>query len=267
VKDNREDVKTELEAAVEGPGSVKAPVVTSELGRRWNLLSAQDKMKYENMFQDNQKKYEIARAKYKPSEEFLLKVKLKEEEEKSSGTTPPGMIKAYFDFVARTWMRVATSNPGLSPGEMQRVIWSEWSGEGGEGGVGGKGKKSRKRPKSGTSNVKVNRVESKCKLKEKDVDVSSDPNPSVVDETSPKKIISAVLSPTVLNEVTNSKQQMEEKAFAFFQNQMSEELRRVCPDMGSNDIGKCVKEKWNEISVEKKEIFYRETLQSQNKAV
>ena len=147
--DNRESVRRELEVA--GKVNVKAPMIANELGRRWSLLSKEDKMKYEDKFKEGMIKFEIAKADYKPSEEFLMKMKLREEKlfNQKAGSnpkrSPPGMMKAYFDFVAGNWMRVALAHPGMSPGDMQKVLWKQWAGQGEVGGRKGKTKNVKKR--------------------------------------------------------------------------------------------------------------------------
>ena len=61
LNEHREAVKAEMEVVGGGPGSVKASVLLSELGRRWRLLSSDDRLKYENIFQQKTKEFEIAK--------------------------------------------------------------------------------------------------------------------------------------------------------------------------------------------------------------
>jgi len=398
LNEHREAVKAEMEAAGGRPGSVKSPELASELGRRWRLLSSEDKLKYENMFKQKMKEFQIAKSTYKPSEEFMMKVKLREEEEnlakQKARAKASGMMKAYFDFVATNWTRVALANQRMSPGEMQKLIWSEWM-----GGRGGKTtqdlKKVRKRKRSGekkshnSDGLKIT-YNAKIDEKVKDTDVSSDPNPSVCDDDdvgdqfTPKKVAKACHSPPSAKHIQSQsspnakvcqtpssanvnqspptskvcqsppsakicqsppsvkvcqappsakdcqsphsakvgqsphsakvcqsphsakvsqsppsekdyqsppsakvcksparyeqvtitrqgyqhqqptmQQEQEKAAFALFQSQMLEELKRVCPQMVEDDMVKSVKEKWAEIPRAQRDIFYREIMQSQ----
>merc|ERR1719318_418389 len=234
--------------------------VVTELGRRWHLLSSQDKGKYEEMFENNMKKYRVDMSTYKPSEEFLSKVRLweeKEEEIDHAGNHPPGMMKAYFNFVSSTWMRVAMSNPDMSVRELQRELWQEWSGETEE--VLAPKPKSRKRPKAQFVGALTKQATTTIAVKEEEVDISSDPNPSMADdESSPKKLL---LQSQLYSDghPQSAEEERELKAFAFFQTQMKGELLRVCPDqLSDGDMDRIVRGKWAELTEERKDVFFRE---------
>jgi len=287
--DHREAVKMELEAGQQG--SVKAPVVSYELGKRWSMLSSEEKMKYENKFKEDKAKYEKAMAVYRPSEEFLMKVKQREENIAKkqfsgvgSGKVPQGMMKAYFDFVSDNWLRVAVANHGLSPVDLQRVLWREWTGQG-DTLRKGRGSNVKKRVRKAPVSKDVNDSVALVKHKEQGVEVScgfSDPispagdksmnDSEKINESSPEKITSINSTPMKVKVDDNQKtkhnkhesEEWMETAFSLFEVQLSKELRKMMPDLGQEEMSKCVRAKWTEISEEQKNIFYKEMMEGKD---
>ena len=86
-KDQAEAVQAEMEAAGGGPGRI--PEVSSEVGRRWKLLFSEqnrtqpreDRIQYDQNFQEKIKLHEIAKAVYEPCEEVLNKNSWEKEEQ------------------------------------------------------------------------------------------------------------------------------------------------------------------------------------------
>eukprot|EP00092_Neocalanus_flemingeri_P018485 GFUD01020005.1.p1 GENE.GFUD01020005.1~~GFUD01020005.1.p1 ORF type:complete len:281 (+),score=93.87 GFUD01020005.1:534-1376(+) len=280
------------------------------------------------------------------------------------------MMKAYFDFVAGNWMRVALVNPGLTPGELQKELWKEWTGEGekkretkmmkkrprsvekdgcgngilgnranddiggkdikinvssGESNWTGEGEKKRetkmmkKRPRSvekdgcgngmldnnanddnGGKDIKINvpsgesnqnssvpddnlsnsndpdtkEVKKLVKSSPSSVSVGkgnevaregSDPDssvPKVEMRNNEQKLCQS--SPSTESVTGNPvRQNWVETAYTYFQAQMKEELRRLMPHMGEEDMVGRVRSKWEELSEDLKESFYKDSTKNQ----
>ena len=104
-------------------GTRAGPEVTRELGRRWGLLSAEEKTAYEKTFREAKEKYNEEMKTYQPSEEFL------QQKTELEAKAVMVSVKDYFAFLLSSWQEVHISSPSLSPSEIQDNIWLRWNSE------------------------------------------------------------------------------------------------------------------------------------------
>jgi len=216
MKDVAQSVKEEMPSStVDGLNT--RPSVPKECARRWAAMASQDKEKYQELFREDSKRYEIAMKNYKPSVVFVEQKRLAKlhnsSVKKPDISTVPQMFRSYFDYVATTWAGVAASLPRLEPDQVQGEIWRRWC----EG-----------EPRGS---------------------VRQDENQNVVAGKKRKRRNRK----TKMAEDTPRAPQL---AYQLFQNNMKEELRKQLPDLSYNDIVRSLAAKWKMLTEEQKKPFF-----------
>jgi len=212
-------VKEELDLTM-GDGLNIRSEVSKECGRRWSIMTTEEKEKYHEKFKEDSKRYQEAVKDYKPSPEFVEKARLAKLHN-TSVTNPernissvPHMVRSYFDYLASSWSKVAASLPHLEPDQVQEEVWRRWS----EGEPGGS---------------------------------SMDMNQNLVKKPTKKRIRKKVVKdPANANEPKAPRQ-----AFQIFLATMKEELEKQLPDMSYADMLKHVSAKWKVMTHEQKIPF------------
>jgi len=212
-------VKEELDLTM-GDGLNIRSEVSKECGRRWSIMTTEEKEKYHEKFKEDSKRYQEAVKDYKPSPEFVEKARLAKLHN-TSVTNPernissvPHMVRSYFDYLASSWSKVAASLPHLEPDQVQEEVWRRWS----EGEPGGS---------------------------------SMDMNQNLVKKPTKKRIRKKVVKdPANANEPKAPRQ-----AFQIFLATMKEELEKQLPDMSYADMLKHVSAKWKVMTHEQKTPF------------
>jgi len=204
--------------------------ISKECARRWSTLPAEKKEKFHEKFREDQKRFREAMKSYTPSPDFLEKVrlaKLNNSSGRKAFVTNPGhdpnivkvphMIRAYFDYMASTWSSVAASHPRYSPGQVQDEIWRRWSqGGNGNGGVG--------------SSI-------------------FDENHNI-EKKQPKK---RTRKRTALK---NPLPRPPRQAFDCYLETLTEEVRKLRPDLSDSEMHKLVSAKWKDMTDVQKFPFF-----------
>jgi len=218
--DVAKSVKEEL-GLTSGDGLNIRSRVSKECGRRWSIMTTEEKEKYNEMFKEDSKRYQEAVKNYKPSLEFVERARLAKLHNTSvinperNISSVPHMVRSYFDYLASSWSKVAASLPKLEPDQVQEEVWRRWS----EGEPGGS---------------------------------SMDVNQNVVKKPTKKRLRKKVVKdPASVNEPKAPRQ-----AFQIFLTTMKEELEKQLPDMSYADMLKHVSAKWKVMTYEQKVPFF-----------
>jgi len=202
--------------------------VSRECARRWALLPAEKKEKYHEKFREDQNRYREALKSYTPSPDFQEAVrlaKLNSTGSKAYVSTPrhdpnvvkvPHMIKAYFDYMANTWASVAASHPSYNPGQVQNEIWRRWSQGDNGGGL-------------GSSVFDENQNIEKKQLKKRTRKRTAAKNPL------PRP---------------------PRQAFDCYLETLTDEVRKLRPDLSDGEMHKLVSAKWKEMTDVQKLPFF-----------
>jgi len=197
--------------------------ISKECASRWSTLPAEKKEKFHEKFREDQKRFREAMKSYTPSPDFLEKVRLAKLKNSSGRKTfvtsspeydsnivkVPHMIRAYFDYMASTWSSVAASHPRYSPGQVQDEIWRRWSqGGNGNGGV-------------GSSIFDENRN---------------------IEKNQPKKRTRKRTAPK------NPLPRPPRQAFDCYLETLTEEVRKLRPDLSDSEMHKLVSAKWKDMT-------------------
>jgi len=204
--------------------------VSRECARRWAILPAERKEKYHEKFREDQNRYREALKSYTPSPEFQERVRLAK---LNNSTGPkayvsnprhdpnivkvPHMIRAYFDYMASTWAIVAASHPSYNPGQVQDEIWRRWS-QGDNGGGG-----------SGSSVFDENQNIEKKQLKKRIRKRTALKNPLI---------------------------RPPRQAFDCYLETLTDEVRKLRPDLSDTEMHKLVSAKWKEMTDVQKLPFF-----------
>merc|ERR1712096_55280 len=215
MKDVAQSVKEEMPSST-ADGLNTRPSVPKECARRWAAMASQDKEKYQELFREDSKRYEIAMKNYKPSAVFVEQKRLAKLHNSSVKepdiSTVPQMFRSYFDYVATTWAGVAASLPRLEPDQVQGEIWRRW-----------------------------------CEGEPRE-SVDWDKNQNVVAGKKRKRIRKT--------KIVEDTPRVPRMAFQLFQNNLKEELKKQLPDLSYNDMVKSLAAKWKMLTEEQKKPFF-----------
>ena len=113
---------------LEDLGNLSATMVAKELGKRWSSVDPGTKARFEEIANDEKKRYAETMRKYKPSAEFLQKVKnMKGSVKKVKDTNAPKRpISAYFLWCGEERKTIKEEQGNLSTPLMAKELGKRW---------------------------------------------------------------------------------------------------------------------------------------------